>query len=707
MKSKNTMIRLLSLLLVTLTVMSMLVACKPDTPDTPDTPGSTDGFNPVVRFAVASDLHLRDDNKGAYDFETRDRLAALYNTAYGYSEKQSYAKLDGVFLVGDFTQNGYDDEEMKDFFNYVKENTKDGTVSKSILGNHEFYETASDKNSQEYKDKYPNGFYDHRYTPESIAGTYANFLKYSGNKSVDEHIVINGYHFIFMAMDLYKKSSYEYYSDDQLDWLREQLQAAAADDATGKKPIFVFQHIGAKGTALGTGGGDKNLGAILSEYPQVVDFCGHSHSPLTDPRSIWQGDYTVLNTGSLAYLGIPIAGHPTYNASGVAATDQFGGWATGDIENSLRTGGMYYIIELDANNVMRVVIYDLVNNQVYGEPIIIDSVGQPDKFTFTDDRKRAAEKPAFAEDAKMEVLTVGETYATIKIPQATAGATTQNYRCDVYIGNSKKDSIYRLSGSYLGAGMPDFVTLPLTGLRRGTTYTVKVSPVSDWAKVGGLLEISFTTKTAADDPSPDYFSIRFNEDGTAINANTTMALDAIGKGAPKVEFDDDLKQYVGVFDGKSGFRFPMYHNYASLEDGFTMECYVNLEYTTTTPCLMSNQHSAGFGFELVDGNIVYYHHNGSSWIKPSAPMSFNRWVHLVSVFDGSTVKLYVDGELKSTKTCNKLSIPSAAAQYLVIGGDANQYEGQFFMSGKIAVANIYSDVLTVTQVNALYNALLD
>ena len=41
---------------------------------------------------------------------------------------------------------------------------------------------------------------------------------------------------------------------------------------------------------------------ILKNYPQVVDFSGHSHVPINDPRSIHQKHFTALGTGSLSYF---------------------------------------------------------------------------------------------------------------------------------------------------------------------------------------------------------------------------------------------------------------------------------------------------------------------------------------------------------------------------------------------------------------------
>ena len=62
-------------------------------------------------------------------------------------------------------------------------------------------------------------------------------------------------------------------------------------------------------------------------------------------------------------------------------------------------------------------------------------------------------------------------------------------------------------------------------------------------------------------------------------------LDTIGIGTPKTEYDSTLQQWVGVFDAKSGYRFPLYNTYKNLEDGFTMEAYV---YVSSKPSAKSS-----------------------------------------------------------------------------------------------------------------------
>lgn len=85
------------------------------------------------------------------------------------------------------------------------------------------------------------------------------------------------------------------------DWLDSELQKAAAD--SDGKPIFVMTHNQPLNTSYGSEDwGDKYLGEVLSKYPNVIDFSGHVHYSVLDERSIWQGEYTVINTQSLSYI---------------------------------------------------------------------------------------------------------------------------------------------------------------------------------------------------------------------------------------------------------------------------------------------------------------------------------------------------------------------------------------------------------------------
>ena len=46
------------------------------------------------------------------------------------------------------------------------------------------------------------------------------------------------------------------------------------------------------------------LRRLLDRHPRAVSLSGHTHNPLQDPRSIWQGDFTALDVSTLCYGSI-------------------------------------------------------------------------------------------------------------------------------------------------------------------------------------------------------------------------------------------------------------------------------------------------------------------------------------------------------------------------------------------------------------------
>lgn len=73
------------------------------------------------------------------------------------------------------------------------------------------------------------------------------------------------------------------------------------------KPFFYFQHTHPKGTCSTNkvwGQDDGTSTSILSRYPNVICFSGHSHTTITDERTIWQGAFTSIGTGSLRQVNL-------------------------------------------------------------------------------------------------------------------------------------------------------------------------------------------------------------------------------------------------------------------------------------------------------------------------------------------------------------------------------------------------------------------
>ena len=89
--------------------------------------------------------------------------------------------------------------------------------------------------------------------------------------------------------------------------LAEYLEKVEGELPKGGRPFFYFQHFHPKNTCSGPwvwGQGGGNVTKALSKYPNCVCFSGHSHTSLTDERTIWQGAFTSVGTASLSYISL-------------------------------------------------------------------------------------------------------------------------------------------------------------------------------------------------------------------------------------------------------------------------------------------------------------------------------------------------------------------------------------------------------------------
>ena len=653
----------------------------------PTPPTTADNFVPILRFAVGSDTHLA-NTVTAED----ERLVKLFTSAYAYSDAhEAYKGLDGVFIVGDCVDKGTQ-EAMDRFFAIVEDNLREGTVSFNPMGNHEYYTT-----------KYMDGL-----TEEEIyAETVRMYTEASGYEDVDWHTTIGGYHFIFLSPD---KNGWNFSASKQ-NWLKAELQKAAAEDPTGRKPIFVFQHEPVKGTVLGSEGssGVDTLDMVLNFYPQVVDFAGHSHYPLNDPRSIHQKKFTSLNTGAMKYLSYDIAGVELDDIAN--ATDYEGGWGFLTDATVIPDGGAYYIVEVSADNALLVHGYDVDGEDFCMEPIFIPSVGDRTEFLYTDARKQDAETPVFGADAAVTVGACGSSTVTVSFPQAACRDLINHYRAELYAGETLVASKYVLSGM-AQLPVPETRTVTFGGLTPDRDYTVKILPVSSYAKEGAALTAAVSTEalvyTRTDLPEADVFCLDLYENGTAMDDVSMTNLTPSTAGMPKVEEDETLGRLTASFDGASNYLFDgITSQYEHIRGAVTMEVLVRIDGVSgASDAIFSNCQSGGLGINAKAGSMLEFiiHLGGSDYVSVKGNITEGVYVHGVGVYDGASVKLYLNGVLADeVAATGSMKIPASSAQYLCVGADSQPSRvGDAPFAGAIAVANIYSEALTADQICSLY-----
>lgn len=408
----------------------------------------SDDFVPLMRFAVTSDVHTE-----FLGGRQNRRLAKMIKSAYAAARShEAYKDLDGLLIAGDVTDRGYKFQYLA-FQSVLNANILEETSPMVILAKSHDCSTLK---------KDALDFY------EDLSGL-----------STDFHKIIKGFHFIGISTTHYRDTD-DKYSQAQLQWFDEQLADAVADDPD--KPIFVSHHEHVLNTVygsredLGERWGTPEFYDILAKYPQVVDFSGHSHYPLNDPRSIWQGDFTALGTSTLYYYEFTVDNVKTYHPK------------------NNKNASQYWLVEVDAANRVRLRGYDLIGEAFVCE-YIIDTPADKNTFAYTPEKMQASSSPpAFESDAKAKLKNIADSIS-LDLPAAksTDGKIIFLYR--VYVFDESENQVgnfWELSGYYF-TPPPSKVNVNIGKLPKGN-YTYKAHAENAYGMQSAPLIGSFSVK---------------------------------------------------------------------------------------------------------------------------------------------------------------------------------------------------------------------
>lgn len=383
-------------------------------------------FKPVLRFMACSDIHIKDDP----DCPERARFRKAIQCAYRIAEQsETYKKLDALYVVGDFANSGTE-VQMRAVRKILDEELRAETTYRLTMASHEWHGDGEENARARFQEIFGLPF--------------------------DSHEVINGFHFIALT------TTHGCDFDERLlTYAKTELKKAAADDP--RKPIFFFQHPHLTDTVYGgIYWADEKLIPILMDYPQVIDFSGHSHAPINDPRSIFQDHFTALGCGSMSYFELE-------------EFDKIYGTIPPDKDQCAQM----LIVEVDAENRVRIYPYDVLTDRFFPQTWKIDVPSEPSTFLYTDARYKTTAVPAFGADA---VLTAeaGARDVTLSFPQAEPDADSDFVNAYLIVIRREADNaIVRQAGifsSYYLSDMPKTLTQKVDGLEPDTAYTVEVFP---------------------------------------------------------------------------------------------------------------------------------------------------------------------------------------------------------------------------------------
>ena len=180
------------------------------------------------------------------------------------------------------------------------------------------------------------------------------------------HCVIGDYHILCVSPNGDQPIVYD---PTVVTWLDNQL--AAITSAEPEKYVIVITHPMIKNTVYGSRLGEEGgiwestlshywatdaLTPVLRKYPQAIVFGGHLHFPLNDPRSVWQGDFSVFGCASVRYMALENGKYEDMSSATVMKDC-----------NDFSQGNL---LQFDASGNMRVLRMDFYNKDVIGEPIV-------------------------------------------------------------------------------------------------------------------------------------------------------------------------------------------------------------------------------------------------------------------------------------------------------------------------------------------------
>lgn len=605
-------------------------------------------------FPVVSDVHIK--NSGTDDTFRWQRAIEQFNTLA--------PKQDAFVIVGDFTDSG-SNQQYDRFMQVYNQYANKDAVRMNSLGNHDYW----------------NGL--------SVEGAQKRFLEKTGMESIYYHKVVKGYHFLVMSPE--DGTTHGYYSDQQINWLKEEIAKAQADDP--EKPIFVFLHQHIKETVYGShewGTKDSaKINEVLKNYPQAITFSGHSHYPLDDPRSIHQKDFTSVGTSSVSYMEVE------------------GGKVQGNIPPGASELSQGLLVEVDDKEVT-INRRDFHTNSWTVEPWKIQLPSKKESFTHVENRDK--EKPSFDGNAKLKISNVTETSVTATFPQAQDNLLLHSYRLqarDKETGEIK-NKLLAFSEFYRDP-VPKELTFTLGGLESGKTYNLEVVAIDSFGNESERpLQAEVTTKKEIIDPNvkvpkADVFDVNFL-DGT-FKDYSPFGTKGDVKGNVTIEYDKALKKHAMKLNGAAntfGYIPFSADQKAKVANAFTLETVVTMN-EIRGQGILQNTESGGIGFESTgDGYVELWAHIGGSYKRVGTQLEANKTYHLTGTYNGNEVAIYVDGKkVNSQPATGKVYHPNVP---FAIGADpASNGNGGIPLNGQVALAKLYSKSLTSSEVLAAYN----
>lgn len=204
-------------------------------------------------------------------------------------------------------------------------------------------------------------------------------------------------------------------------------------------------------------------------------------------------------------------------------------------------------------------------------------------------------------------------------------------------------------------------------------------------------------------PAADVLDVDF-ADGTPTERVRGLAVKTFG--SPTIAHDNALDRDVATFDGNDAYGYALTPHWGEISNAVSIECTFRYDGTLprgTEAAVCSGKEAGGYSIYINEDKVGLMAHIGGGYKTARTVISPNRWYHVVGTWDGSSIRLYVDGELAATTPATgALTLPASTARAWTLGADSSPNAGaQFYAPVRLANARLYSRAVTPDEVRAL------
>jgi hypothetical protein len=164
-----------------------------------------------------------------------------------------------------------------------------------------------------------------------------------------------------------------------------------------------------------------------------------------------------------------------------------------------------------------------------------------------------------------------------------------------------------------------------------------------------------------------------------------------------------------VFDGTNDRAE---RNPINVGNSFTISAWVYFNNTNNLQNILSNSWSynslQGFSFQTYSNSSFYLSVEGDGPYRITSSNSYtaNTWFNAVATYDGTTIKMYVNGIELSYSDGSSAAVTISYGPTLLYLSAQNAFGApDWFMSGKISQIALYNRALSAAEIESNYNAL--